>query len=388
MSQVIFFASQLEFHHWLLDNHASQTECWVGIYKKVAGKSGISLKEAADEALCFGWAEAIRKSIDVHSYAIRYVPRKAKSKWSEKNVKMMEALIEAGLAHPEGIKKFNERKIDPTGQGPISLFLTLCLLFLGIWGTCQEEQYSLIEDISYYSRDSVDAYLQERCKLDLYHPDSDSIFPTIVWFHGGGLKAGNKFIPEGLKEQGVAVATVNYRLHPQVKHPTYIQDAAAAVAWVYENISTYGGHPQHIYVSGHSAGGYLASMVGLDKQWLAPFGIDPDSLAGLIPFSGHTITHFTIRSERGIPGTQAIIDEYAPQYHVRVDAPPLVLITGDRDLELLGRYEENAFMWRMMQIVGHPDTYLHELEGFDHGSMLIPAQPLLLSYVKKWERRP
>ena len=98
--------------------------------------------------------------------------------------------------------------------------------------------------------------------------------------------------------------------------------------------------------------------------------------------SGQAITHFEIRKERGIPDTQPIIDEFSPLYHVRADAPPLLLITGDRELELLGRYEENAYLMRMMKIKGHPSTTLYELEGFDHG-MVEPALPLLIKEVKR-----
>lgn len=249
----------------------------------------------------------------------------------------------------------------------------------------QNLDYVLKENIPYYDSTETDGYLLERCKLDLYYPKQNEPFPTIVWFHGGGLKAGEKSIPEELKNKGIAVATVNYRLHPKVEHPAYIEDAARAVAWVFEEIEIYGGHPDHIYVSGHSAGGYLASMVGLDTSWLATYDIDANRIAGLIPFSGHTITHFTIRAERGISGKQPIIDTYAPLYFVRKDAPPLVLITGDRELELLGRYEENAFMWRMMKVAGHKETFLHELDGFDHGGMAQPAMGLLIRYVKDWE---
>ena len=122
-------------------------------------------------------------------------------------------------------------------------------------------------------------------------------------------------------------------------------------------------------------------MTGLDKKYLNKYKIDADSIAGLIPFSGHAITHFTIREERGIKGTQAVIDEYAPLYHVRSDAPAMVLITGDRDLEMLGRYEENAYLCRMMKLAGHTKTRLYELDGFDHGGMAQPAFPLLLKEV-------
>ena len=73
-------------------------------------------------------------------------------------------------------------------------------------------------------------------------------------------------------------------------------------------------------VSGHSAGGYLTSMLGLDKSYLDEYDINANDIAMLIPFSGHTITHFTVREESGISGTQAIIDEFAPLFHVRDDA--------------------------------------------------------------------
>lgn len=248
----------------------------------------------------------------------------------------------------------------------------------------QENGYILEENILYRSHEEAteDVYLAERCKLDIYYPAGRNNFTTVVWFHGGGLTGGNKHIPEKLKNEGIAVITVNYRLSPGVKNPVYIEDAAAAVAWAFTNIEKYGGSTSKIVVSGHSAGGYLASMIGMDKKWLAKYGINADSIALLIPFSGHTITHFTIRQEMEIKETQAVVDEFAPLYHVRNDSPPLVLITGDRDLELLGRYEENAYMWRMMKVAGHKNTKLYELDGFDHGSMASPAFEILLKEIK------
>ena len=72
----------------------------------------------------------------------------------------------------------------------------------------------------------------------------------------------------------------------------------------------------------------------------------------------------------------------APLYHVRKDAPPLLLITGDREMEMLGRYEENAYLMRMMKVVGHPDTRLYEMDGYGH-SMTEPAFPLLIREVHR-----
>lgn len=102
----------------------------------------------------------------------------------------------------------------------------------------------------------------------------------------------------------------------------------------------------------------------------------------MIPFSGHAITHFTVRKERGISGEQPIIDDMAPLFHVRADAPHLLIITGDRELEMLGRYEENAYMMRMMKVAGHKNVKIYELDGSNHGQMMYPALPLLLREVK------
>jgi acetyl esterase/lipase len=242
-------------------------------------------------------------------------------------------------------------------------------------------EYSIETDFP-YAVDPSDPYLTERCVLDFHYPKQINSFATVIWFHGGGLKGGKKNIPDALKEQGIAVVAPNYRLTPEVKAVTCIEDAAAAVAWVFKNIEKYGGDPGKIFVSGHSAGGYLASMVGLDKSYLAKHGIDANRIAGLIPFSGHTITHFAVRNERGIPREQPVIDKLAPLFHVRADASPLLMITGDREHELLGRYEENAYMMRMMKVAGHKQTRLLELDGYGHG-MTQPAFPLLIKEIQE-----
>jgi len=262
-------------------------------------------------------------------------------------------------------------------------FLLALILVVTAFIASAQITYKTENNISYRSGENLDEYQKERCKLDVYVPENVDSFITVVWFHGGGLTAGEKSIPERLKNKKLGVVAVNYRLSPIVKSPAYIDDAAAAVAWVFKNISKYGGDPKKIVVSGHSAGGYLTCMIGLDKHYLAAYGIDANSIQKLVPFSGQMITHFTIRSERGIPGTQPVIDEMAPLYHVRADASPLYLITGDRELEMLGRYEENAYMNRMMKIAGSKQTYLYELDGFDHGGMAEPAFDLLLKIVRK-----
>jgi acetyl esterase/lipase len=250
----------------------------------------------------------------------------------------------------------------------------------------QSDKYNTVSDVLYVVEQDVvgDPYIQERCVLDIYYPENKKqAVPVVIWFHGGGLSGGDKYIPENLKQKGVCIVAVNYRLYPSVTPDKCIEDAASAITWVYNNISNYGGDPSLIFVSGHSAGGYLAALVGLDKKWLKKHGIDANSLAGIIPISGHTITHSVIRKQEGIPDYQPLIDEYAPLYYVRNDSPPMLLITGDRELEMLGRYEENAYLFRMMKVAGHTETKIYELDGFGHGNMVVPACQLLLNEITR-----
>ncbi len=258
--------------------------------------------------------------------------------------------------------------------------LLLSILLVGAGSLAAQTGFRVIDDVSYKSGD---AYTEERCLLDIRTPEKQGTYPVVVWFHGGGLTGGNKYFPGALLEDEIIIVAPNYRLSPKVEVVDCIDDAAAAVAWVFQNIPDYWGDPEKVIIAGHSAGGYLTSMIGLDKHWLAKYDVDADDIAALFPFSGHTITHFTVRKERGIDGKQPVVDEMAPLYHVRKDAPPLYLLTGDRELEMLGRYEENAYMWRMMQVAGHKQTYLFEFDGHGHGPMVAPGCHVLLKYIFK-----
>ena len=263
------------------------------------------------------------------------------------------------------------------------LVIYIFLAVLPLYANAQAINYKTIENIHYYDSQTADqtSYMKEKSLLDIYYPEGDNKVPVVIWFHGGGLTAGQKEIPLALKNKGFCVVGVGYRLSPKIEAETCIADAAAAIAWVFKNIGRYNGDSSRIFVSGHSAGGYLALMAIMDKSWLKKYNLDSDLVAGLIPFSGHTITHFTIRKEQGIPGEQPIIDKLAPLYHVRKNAPPTLLITGDREKEMLGRYEENAYFYRMMKVAGHQDITLYEMDGYGH-NMTEPAFPLLVDFVK------
>lgn len=243
-----------------------------------------------------------------------------------------------------------------------------------------------VRNIAY--RTSEDPYVREMCLVDVAFPArTEHAVPVIVWFHGGGLTGGQREIPETLLRSGCVVIGVGYRLSPRVTVSEIIDDAAAAVAWAFGHAAGYGGDPAKIYIAGHSAGGYLVNMIGLNRSRLARYGCDADALAAIVPFSGQVITHFEQRRMQGMDPLQPLVDSLAPLYYVRGDAPPMLIVSGDRELELLGRYEETAYFRRMLLLRGHEEITFYELDGFDHVGMLQPAFLLLNRYIEEREKR-
>ena len=114
-ADVRFFATPAKFRDWLQKNHASASELWVGFYRKDSGKPSITWPESVDEALCFGWIDGIRKTIDKSSYKIRFTPRKPKSNWSKVNIARVAELQRLGRMQPPGLAAFARR--DETKSG-------------------------------------------------------------------------------------------------------------------------------------------------------------------------------------------------------------------------------------------------------------------------------
>lgn len=107
---VTFFQTENDFREWLERNHEKETELIVGFYKVSSGKPSMSWSQSVDQALCFGWIDGIRKSIDEECYCIRFTPRRTDSNWSAINIQKIEELTKAGLMKPAGLKAFSVRK--------------------------------------------------------------------------------------------------------------------------------------------------------------------------------------------------------------------------------------------------------------------------------------
>ena len=256
--------------------------------------------------------------------------------------------------------------------------LPILLSFCALFTFAEDGATALrtISDVAYRPDTTSDAYAKERCKLDLFLPpaptEAGKNFPTLVWFHGGGLEEGNRLgfkkMATSLVADGIAVVMVDYRLSPKATYPAYIEDAAAAVAWTHAHIAEYGGDTKRVFVGGHSAGGYLAAMVALDVRWLTAAGMKPSDLAGAFPVSGQMATHYTIRKERGLPMEVEIIDEAAPLAHARKDAPRLLFIAADKDMH--NRVDENQRMVAALRAAGHTVPDLLVVAGRDHSTIM------------------
>ena len=123
-------------------------------------------------------------------------------------------------------------------------------------------------------------------------------------------------------------------------------------------------------------------MLVLAKEFTAQYGLDADRIAKAYPVSGQTVTHYTIRKERGLPDGIPVIDEFAPITHAGRGGAPMVLITGDRDMEMLARWEENVHLQALLKNFKH-DSVLYELDGFNHVTVLSPAVTWIASDIRR-----
>ena len=222
----------------------------------------------------------------------------------------------------------------------------------------------VIRDVVYRDLcDGEDAKKQKN-KLDLFLPKEKKDFPVMIFVHGGAWRHGDKnhfglysSLGAYWAHQGVAVAVINYRLSPEVKHPEHVKDVAKAFAWVHKNITTHGGRADQIFLCGHSAGGHLVSLLATDETWLKAEGLSSKSICGVIPISG-VYRVFGVSAGAGLnqqpdekdapvagtgnaflnsifgPG-EAVHRAASPLVHVHPDLPPFLVVCADKDLPLL-----------------------------------------------------
>lgn len=225
-------------------------------------------------------------------------------------------------------------------------------------------------DVVYY--DGPEFYAPRHI-LDVYRLEEAENWPVLIFIHGGAWTSGDKnmygYLGNAFARYGFVTVVANYRLTDgspgRVVHPGHIQDVARVFAWTYANIADYGGSPEAIFVSGHSAGGHLVSLLAVDSRYLADHELSPSNISGLISLSG-------------VYDVRGIVTPFGPDPEVRQDAspifhvgngplPPFLVLYAENDLPGLG---PQAVQFYGLLSDLSADAALFEFAGRTHGTIV------------------
>lgn len=190
------------------------------------------------------------------------------------------------------------------------------------------EPYELKTDVAYGEGD--------RRKLDIYQPPNAQGAPVVVFFYGGRWQSGDKdeyrFVGEALASRGFVAVIPDYRLYPDVIFPAFVEDAAAAVAWVHQNVGRFGGDAATLHLMGHSAGAHIAGLLATDERYLLTAGAPPKVLDSFVGLAGpYDFLPFTDADIRALMGPEAQWPTTQPVNFVDGAEPPMLLLHGADD---------------------------------------------------------
>ena len=180
---------------------------------------------------------------------------------------------------------------------------------------------------------------QPRQALDVYMPfaksGSTQLKPVILFIYGGAWTTGNKddylFVGESFTKAGYVTVIADYRLAPQHKYPEYVQDTALAIKWINENVQQYGGDSKKIIVMGHSAGAFNVAEAVDNKRWLDEVNVPVSHVKAVVGIAGPYSYDFRTDGSVNAFPSDATPDQVMPDRHIRVDAPPHLLLTASKD---------------------------------------------------------
>lgn len=210
----------------------------------------------------------------------------------------------------------------------------------------------------------------ERQMLDVYMPDTDTgkPVPVLMFLHGGYWVIGHKdllgFMAPAITPAPALLVSVGYRLAPGAKYPQQVDDCRAALRWVRDNISGYGGDPSRIYVGGHSAGGHLAAMIALQRDRLPDFDLPHDVIKGCFPVSGvFDVTETPPERREAFLASDADARDASPIYNTEGNSIPFLLEIGSDDFDNLREQHP-----RMVEALQGQRGYVEEMvrQGHNH----------------------
>lgn len=257
-----------------------------------------------------------------------------------------------------------------TGLGSLALLLALgaCAPLATLNALAATDRHSRVSDIAYGAL--------PRQRLDLYRPTGVAPaggWPVVVFFYGGSWNSGERaqygFVGAALASRGMLALVADYRLYPEVRFPDFLADSAQALAWGLRHAGAHGGNPRRVFVMGHSAGGYNAAMLALDRRWLAATGHTPGELAGFIGLAGpYDFLPMSNRDTQPVffhpdypPGTQ-------PLAFASAAAPASFLAAGRTDSKVNPERNTAALAARL-SAAGVPVS-LHRYERADHVTLI------------------
>jgi len=260
-------------------------------------------------------------------------------------------------------------------------------------------QVDVLTDIAYRGDKEADPI---KHKLDLYLPKGAKDFPVLMFVHGGSWKTGNKAMYATLgatfAKQGVGVAVVNYRLtgaNNQVKHPDHVEDVAAAFAWLHANIGKHGGRDDRLFISGHSAGGHLVSLLATDEKYLKAQKLSFKNIRGVLALSGvyEIVPNIRIFDEQ-FGTNREVCKAASPLSHITGKHPPFLICYADKDFPSIDRMSED-FCKKLGD--GKCDAKALKIDNRNHFTIIVqlslnsedPCTTAMLEFIEKnseWKR--
>lgn len=259
--------------------------------------------------------------------------------------------------------------------------------------TIPDEGYTIHKDIAYGNN--------PRQKLDIYVPDNVSYkhpAPVLLFFYGGSWQFGSKdeylFVGQALASQGFVTVVADYRIYPEVYFPAFVEDGAKAFAWVRSHIGSYGGNADALFLSGHSAGAYIAVMLTVNHAYLAHEGVAPEALRGTIGIAGPY--DFLPLEDKNLIAlfSKAKPEDTQPVNFVEGVNAPMLLATGDEDETVIPRNTErlaskldikhSPYEKRVYKGVAHTGIILSLADGFRSKTTLLED---ISSFVRRYSAK-